>query len=317
MKTSRIVITDCGFPNADQEKAIAAAAGIELQILENASDAELRSALAEADAVINQYVKIGSELIGAMERCKVIVRYGIGYDNIDVAAAKAAGIPVCNVPDYGVAEVAEHALALGLSLARQLPQSDARVRAGGWNAVTPKPLVAFSEMTLATAGFGRIARSLHEKAAGLGFARAAYDPFVPDAVFAEAGVERLSLDDLFARADLLSLHLPLNEETQHLLDATRLRGMKSTAIVVNTARGGLIDTRALASALEAGEIGGAGIDVFEVEPMESDHPLRSAPNTILTSHNAWYSEGSKRRLQQYAAEEAVRGVRGEPLRCPV
>ena len=309
-----IAITDCGFPSACEEERVAANAGVELQIFQCKTPEEVIAHARHADALINQHVYLTREVIQNLDRCTAIVRYGIGVDNIDMEAATEAGISVCNVPDYGVGEVAEHALAMALALTRQLPQTEKRFRSGEWSYQTPEPIRAVEDMTFATAGFGRIAQSLHKKISGLDFHPIAYDPFLGPEVFQQTGVESVGLDELFDRADILSLHLPLTEETRHFVDEHRLRQMHSTSIIVNTARGRLVDTVALAQALGSGEIAAAGIDVFEDEPPPTDHPIFRAPNTILTSHNAWYSESSMIRLQRMAAEEAVRAVRGEPLR---
>jgi D-3-phosphoglycerate dehydrogenase len=168
-------------------------------------------------------------------------------------------------------------------------------------------------MTFATIGFGRIARAVLDRARGFRFKLAAFDPYLDDADFAKENVTRLTLDDVFTLADIISLHSPLTPDTRHLINAERLRQMKSTALLVNTARGGLIDTDALAQALKAGEIAGAGLDVFETEPLPDDHPLRDGPNALLTSHIAWYSDQSVPTLQRKAAEEVVRALRGQPL----
>ena len=204
-----------------------------------------------------------------------------------------------------------------LSLARQLVRIDRRVRAGTWRITPDAPMPAFRAMTFATVGFGRIARAVLERAGAFGFRLAAYDPLVPEEVFQRAGVERLGLDALVAGADIVSLHCPLTTETRHLVDAERLRQMKPTAVLVNTARGGLVDTVALAEALADGTVAAAGLDVFETEPLPEDHPLRLCPNALLTSHVSWYSEQSVPRLQRKAAEEVVRALNGEPLLHPV
>lgn len=317
MTPPRVLITDHGFPNLHHEETLVAAAGATLAVAQCRTPAEVIAAAREADALLVQWAPVNAAVIATLDRCRIIVRYGIGVDNVDLAAARARGIAVCNVPDYGVHEVAEHAVALALALARQLPQIDARLRAGTWKITPDRPMPSLRETTFATAGFGRIARTAHAMMRGFGGRRIAYDPFVPRDVMAPEGVEKVELDDLFTRADLLSLHLPLTAETRHFVSAARLATMKRTAVVVNTARGPLIDTGALARALQAGVIAGAGIDVFEAEPLPADHPLRTAPGALLTSHVAWYSESSIPRLQRLAAEEAVRGLRGEPLKNQV
>jgi len=317
MTQFRTIVTDHGFPNLQHEERTLAAAGSALVVAQCKTPEEVIAAARDADALLVQWAPVNAAVIAALTRCRVIVRYGIGYDNVDLAAAKARGIPVCNVPDYGVNEVAEHAVSLLLALARQLPQIDARLRAGTWKITPDRPILALGEATFATAGFGRIARHAHAIMKGFGGTRIAYDPFVPADVMAREGVEKVELDALFARADLLSLHLPLTPETKHFVSAARLAGMKRTAVLANTARGPLVDTAALADALRAGTVAGAGIDVFETEPLPADHPLRTAPNALLTSHVAWYSESSIPRLQRLAAEEAARGLRGEALKNQV
>lgn len=309
----KVVLTDHGFASIEQEKSLLAAAGCELVVLQSKDPERLAAACTDADALLVQWAPINAALIAALRHCKVIVRYGIGVDNVDLKAAGARGIPVCNVPDYCIAEVADHALALALSLARQIPQTDAVVRSGTWKIIPPSPFPSFRSTTFATAGFGRIARAVLERARSFGFRLAAYDPFVPANAFAEAGVQRLELDALWRESGILSLHLPLTSETRHMVGEASLSRMRGDAIVINTARGGLIDTRALARALVEKRIAGAGLDVFETEPLEADHPLRQAPNVLLTSHTAWYSAGSVPELQRKSAEAVVRAIRGEAL----
>jgi D-3-phosphoglycerate dehydrogenase / 2-oxoglutarate reductase len=310
----KIVITDSGFGNIIPETATIADAGIDLVSAQCKTAEDVIRAAADADGIIVQWAPITAIVINNLGRCKVIVRYGIGVDNVDLAAAKQKGIPVCNVPDYCIDEVADHTVSLALAQARQLLQIDARTRAGVWKIYPDKPMPSFSEMTFATAGYGRIARAVLDRARIFGFKVAAYDPYVAPP---SDRVALLSLDDLFRQADILSLHVPLLPETKHLVNAGRLVQMKPTAIIVNTARGGLIDTAALARALQAGTIAAAGLDVFESEPLEKDHPLRKCPNALLTSHVAWFSETSVPKLQRLAAQEAVRALRGEPLRNQV
>lgn len=317
MTKPRVVVTDHGFPNLRHEEDVLAAAGAELVVAQCKTPEAVLEAAREADALLVQWAPVPVAVIAGLTRCKIIVRYGIGYDNVDCAAAKARGIAVCNVPDYGVHEVAEHAVSLALALARQLPQIDARLRSGVWKIVPDRPMPSLREMTFATAGFGRIARSAHSMMRGFGGKRIAYDPYVPADAMAKEGVEKVELDDLFTRADILSLHLPFTAETKHFVSGPRLAEMKRTAIIVNTARGPLIDTVALCAALSAGTVAGAGIDVFEQEPLPADHPLRTAPGALITSHVAWYSETSIPRLQRLAAEEVVRCLRGEPLKNQV
>ena len=310
----KIVITDSGFANINPEAATMASAGIELVSTQCKTVDDVIRAVADADGILVQWAPITTAVIHSLSKCKVIVRYGIGVDNVDLAAARQKGIPVCNVPDYCIDEVADHTVALALAQARQLVQIDARTRGGVWKIHPDKPMPAFRDMIFATAGYGRIARAVLDRARAFGFQLAAYDPYVTPGL---DGVTSLQLDELFQKADVLSLHAPLSAETKHLVNAERLGQMKATAIVVNTARGALIDTVALSRALEQGTIAAAALDVFESEPLPQDHPLRNCSNALLTSHLAWFSESSVPKLQRLAAEEAVRGVRGEALKNQV
>lgn len=313
----RVVITEHGFADVESERRIVEDAGFALDVAQCKTADDVIEAAQGASALLVQWASISRQVLESLPDCKLAVRYGIGVDNVDLDAARELGVAVCNVPDYGIDEVADHAVSLALALGRQLPALDKRLREDTWKMAPVTPMPAFADMTFGTAGFGRIGREVLERARGFKFHLAAYDPFVPDEAFEHAGVQRLSLDDLFAQCDIISLHLPLTAETHHLVEAARLQKMKPHAILVNTARGGLIDTVALAQALQAREIAYAGLDVFEDEPLPSDHPLRDCDNALLTPHVAWYSESSVPRLQRFAAEEIVRGLRGEPLKNQV
>ncbi len=313
----RVLITDHGFADVEQEKQILQSAGFELDIAQCKTGDEIAQAAQGASALLVQWAPITREVLEALPDCKLIVRYGIGVDNVDLEAARACGVAVCNVPDYGIDEVADHAVSLALALGRQVFALDKRLRAGVWKPAPVTPMPAYADMTFATAGFGRIGREVLQRARAFKFQLAALDPFVPDEAFVEAGVRRLSLDELFAGADILSLHLPLNAQTRHLVNAARLAQMKPHAILINTARGALIDTPALAQALKTNTIAYAGLDVFEDEPLPPDHPLRDCDNALLTPHFAWYSPKSGPLLQRFAAEEIVRGLRGEALHSQV
>ncbi len=310
----KVVITDYGFKSIDQERRIIPAE-VELAAHQCRTEDDVIRVASDADALLVQWAPITERVIVALTRCKAIVRYGIGVDNVDLPAARRRGIAVCNVPDYGVNEVADHAATLALALARQLPTYDRDLRNGGWNPNQRVDMPDFDQMQFGTLGFGRIARKVLERARGFGFKLMAHDPLVDPAAMASAGVENVSRDDLFARADILSLHAPLTPDTRHVVNAERLARMKPRAIIVNTARGALIDTEALCDALAAGRLGFAGLDVFEEEPLSPDHRLRRTARTILTPHIAWYSSGSLDRLQRLAAEEVARSLTGSPLRC--
>jgi D-3-phosphoglycerate dehydrogenase len=313
----KVVVTDYNYVTFAEERAVLDKAGHELVLLQCRSSEEVIRKAADADALLVQYAQITEPVLAALEQCKVIVRYGIGVDTVDLEAAKKHSTPICNVPDYGINEVADHAASMIISQARQLTSFDSAIRQGEWPATPQSALLSFEDMCLAVMGAGKIGRALIARMQAFGFECAAYDPFVSEEALNEIGVRKLELDEVFATADVISLHLPLNADTHHLVDENRLKSMKETAILVNTSRGGLIDTHALAKALDTDEIAFAGIDVFEQEPMEEDHPLRTCKNAMLTPHMAYYSDASVKRLKRYAAEEVARALAGEPLRCPV
>jgi D-3-phosphoglycerate dehydrogenase len=307
----RVVVLDDGYPGYDTEAAIIAAAGAELLLRPCRGDAARAAAeMAEADAVLVRETPVDAAAI-AGTRAKVIVRYGVGYDNIDTAAASARGIAVCNVPDYGTEEVSDHALALLLSAIRRIAEADRRVRAHGWGVPMDRKVYRIRGGTLGLVGYGRIGAAFHRKAAGLGYARVlVHDPFLraaPD------GAELASLDTIAAEADAISLHAPLTNATRHIIGRAFLAQVKPTLVLVNTARGGLVDEAALVAALAEGRLLAAGLDVYESEPLRQDSPLRGLDNVVLTDHAAWYSEQAIADLQRKAAEEVARALRGEKL----
>jgi len=314
MMSDKVLITDCSFRETTVERELVEAAGGRLESAHCKTEDDVIAVGHDASVLLVQWAPITERVLSHLTRCRAIIRYGIGVDNLDLAAAKRRGVAVANVPDYCVDEVADHTMALALTLGRQVLATSERLRAGDWKITPPAPMPAFREMTFAVAGLGRIGRAVLERARGFGFKLAAYDPAVPDEAFIEVGALRLSLDEVFAEADVISLHVPLNTGTRHLVSKSRLRSMKKTGILINTSRGGLIDTHGLAVALNEGVIAGAGLDVFEEEPLPSTHPLLQCPNAVLTSHTAWFSDASVRRLQRLAGEEAVRGIQGLPLK---
>lgn len=310
----KIVITDYGFPAIDYEKEAAEKIGYDLVTGQCKREEEVITLCRNADGILAQWAPVSEKVMESLENCKIIVRYGIGVDNLDLQAAKKKGIPVCNVPDYCIDEVADHAVALAVALGRQLTATDKLVRAGKWKITPPLAMPPFREMVFATIGYGRIAREVLKRAAALGFSTAAFDLFVNEEEMRKNQVTPLTLAQLLTQADIISLHLPLNSETRHLINEDTIGQMKPASVIINTARGGLIDTVALAKALQTGRIGAAGLDVFEEEPLPVDHPLMSCDNTILTSHTAWYSASSIPLLQKMAMDELVRGLTDQPLR---
>ena len=313
----KVVVTDCNFASFEQEQIVCDRNGFNLEIHQCKTPEEVLAVSADADALLVQYAPVTADVLKGLKNCKMIVRYGIGVDTIDLEAAKENGIAICNVPDYGIEEVADHAAALTLALARQTSYFDNSIREQSWPATPRIPMHSFAEMRFTVIGAGRIGRCTLDRMRAFGFKLGAYDPFVSTEDLKAIGVEKMELDQAFSESDIISLHMPLIEETHHLVDMERMKTMKPTSILINTSRGGLINTKELAEALKNGEIGHAGIDVFESEPMEADHPLRECRNALLTPHMAYYSEESIIRLQQYAAEEVERALKGESLRCQV
>ena len=307
------VITDHDFPNLEPEERVLRPLGIHLEVLKSPDRHALKSALGHADAVINQTIPLDAELIAAMSRCLLIVRYGVGYDGIDLAAATQAGICVANVPDYGTQEVALHAIALLLAVHRRLLTYDGALRQGRWlkgPQATP-PIPRLKGLTLGIVGLGRIGRAVAVHAESLGMHRMTYDPFVSRSSAMEVGAVLVDFGTLLRQSDFVTFHTPLLPETRHLLGEREIQQMKPGAAVINTSRGAVVDTAALAKALQAGRLAGAGIDVFEQEPLKPNHPLWTAPNTVLTPHVAWYSVEAVQTLKRRVAEEVARAAQGE------
>jgi D-3-phosphoglycerate dehydrogenase len=309
-----VAITDYSFPDLEFEQAILSAAGFELRSGNDKQIPALKSLVAEADAVITQFAPINSEVIEAMQRARVIVRYGIGYDNVDVKAARERGIPVCNIPDYCIDEVADHTLAFILGITRQVVPNTLYVRDGKWGLATPlDQLRTLRDQTVGIVGFGRIGREVAARLAPFKSRQLVFDALVPPEVVRNAGCEPVSLDDLLARSDIVTLHCPSTPETKKLLNATSIAQMKPGSVVINLARGDLVDTAALIAALQSGYLAGAAIDVCDPEPIPLDSPIRSLPNVIVASHIASASPKSVRTLRETAAHIAVMALRGEPL----
>jgi D-3-phosphoglycerate dehydrogenase / 2-oxoglutarate reductase len=307
------VVTDHDFPNLDDEEQILRPIGIELRVADRNDRRAFMAAVGAAEALLSQYAPIDAPMIAAAQRCLAILRYGVGVDTIDLDAATKAGICVANVPDYGTQEVALHALSLMLAVHRRLRVFDASVRGGRWIAgptVTP-PIHRLRGQTLGIVGFGRIGRTLGAYAAALGVHVLAYDPYITRTAAGEAGATLVDYGTLLRQSDIISFHAPLTDETRHMFGEQELRILKPSAIVINTARGGIVDTNAVARALREGRLAGAGLDVFEEEPLPANHLLREAPNTFLTPHVAWYSEEARRALKRSVAEDVARVARGE------
>lgn len=313
----RIVLTGATFPAFEAEMGVAAKYGATFERIDCNSADDVTAAAKDSDILLVQFAQVGAEAIAGMADGSAIIRYGIGLDNIDLEAAQSRGVRVAYVPDYATGEVADHSAAMLIAALRKLLPLDQSVRDGTWDPVgIANPMPAFAESRLGFVGFGRIGREVHARLKPFGFSTMICDPAIDATAAAELDAESVDLETLFSQADALSFHCPLTPETHHLVNAARLSVMKPTAVIVNTARGGLIDPDALARALQSGTIGGAALDVFEKEPLPADSPLREAPNLILTPHVAWYSAQSAVRVQSLAADEIDRHLSGRPARCP-
>lgn len=317
MNKPKVVITDYYYESIHQEAAVMAEMGAELRDYHCQTEDEVIAVAADCDALICQFAPITRKVIESLDKCKVIVRYAIGVDNIDVAAAEEHGIYVCNVPDYGIDEVSNHAIALLLDCAKKLTYLAGQVKQGNCSYTTVKPLYRMEGKTLGLMGFGRIPRLVAKKMAGFGVHIIAYDPMMNEEQARKLGVTPVSFDQLLRESDYLSVHCPLTADTHHLFNEAAFRAMKPTAIFINTARGAVVNEEDLIHALEQGEIAMAGIDVTETEPIPVDHPLLKLDNAVVTPHAAWYSEEAVQSLQLKAAQEAARVLMGQPPLNPV
>jgi D-3-phosphoglycerate dehydrogenase len=312
----KVVVTDLGYPNYDPERQQVEAIGGELVLADCHTEEALLQPAQDADGLIVRAAPVTAKVIGRLRKCRVITRYGVGVDNVDLVAATAKGIQVCNVPDYCLEDVSDHALALLLTCVRKTAAHDRRVRRGEWDIAAKDPIHRLKGRTLGFLGFGNIARTLARKVQGLQLRLIAFDPFIQADDAEKRGVLLVDLDTLLSESDFISVHAPLTKDTRHILNEAAFRKMKPTAILVNTSRGGLIDQQALAKALKEGWINSAGIDVYETEPPQRDDPLLSIENAVLTDHAGWYSEESQVELQTKAAAEVCRVLMGQPpLSC--
>jgi D-3-phosphoglycerate dehydrogenase / 2-oxoglutarate reductase len=312
-----IAVTDSVFPSLDPAMKALARVDPEMRMSKSTGADDILAVARDADAILVTYAKLPAELLQQLTRCKAIGRFGLGVDNIDVPAATARGIVVTYVPDYCMQEVSDHAMALLLALARKVPFSNKLVQAGRWEMPAIAPLRRLEGQVLGLIGFGNIPRAVAPKAQAFGLKVVAYDPFAAKDVFASAGVESVSFDDLLARSDFISVHAPLMPATRGLVNAAAFAKMKKGALIVNTARGPLIDEPALIAALDSGHLGGAALDVVTTEPLAKDSALIGRDNVILTPHTAFYSVEALEELQTKCASDVARVLSGEKPIYPV
>lgn len=309
-----VAVLEPGYATYDVENAILASSNA--QVIPVREEQEAVPALRALDpvAILVRERAVTDAEFTACPRLKAVVRYGVGVDNVDLHAASERRIHVANIPDYGAEnEVSEHAVALYLAVQRRIPERNRDVRDGKWGIGQAAPIPSRENATLGLIGCGRIGLETARKFRALGFGRVlAFDPFLDPGHAKAARIEPTDLDALGRQADVVSLHAPLTPETHHILNADFIALMKPTTILVNVSRGGLVDETALSLALREKRLFGAGIDVFEREPVAGDNPLLRAPNTILSDHTAWYSERSVAVLQRNAAQEVQRVLSGQP-----
>ncbi len=311
---AKVVITDSTFPNIDPERRILEAAGCEVVLGKIGPEEELIRLTHDADGIITQFAKLTPAVLDRMKQVKVIVRNGIGYDNIDIQAARERRIPVCNIPDYCIDEVADQTLAFILALTRQVVPNDRYVRDGHWGlAVREDQMKALRDLTVGVVGFGRIGRAVVKRIQAFGSRILVADPFVAGEAIRAAGAEPATLDSLLQTSDLVTLHCFLNSQTRHLINADSLAKMKPGILVVNVGRGGLVDSAALVAALRSGQVAGAALDVFEQEPLPSDSPLRTMANVVVASHIASVSTRAMKTARETSAHLVLKALRGEKL----
>jgi D-3-phosphoglycerate dehydrogenase len=313
-KRPKVVITDCDHPSVEIEKEILGEIKPEFVLAHCNTEDEVIEAAKDADGIINQYAPITKRVIESLKKCKVIARYGVGVDNIDIEAAIEHKIIVANVPDYCVDEVSTHAIALILACARGITLLDNKIREKRWDFTLAKPLFRTKGKTLGLFGLGRIARAVAQKASGFGFKIIAYDPYVSKA---DDGIELVEFSKLLSNSDFISIHSPLTDETRHLFGENKLRAMKKTAYLINTSRGAIVDEEALYKVLKKRWIAGAALDVMEKEPPDWKNLLPKLNNLIITPHISFYSEESYVELKTKVAESVLSVLKGELPRAIV
>ena len=315
--STNIAVADSVFPSLDlATEALAPVDGV-LTLSKSTSQDDILAVAADAEALLVTYGQINAEVIAGLNNCKVIGRFGIGIDNIDIAAATKKGITVTYAPVYCLDEVSDHAMALLLSLARKVTFGANLVSGGRWEMPAVVPIHRLKGRTLGLVGLGNIPQALVPKAQAFGIKVIAADPYCPDDVFQRMGVEKVDLDEMLARSDYVSVHAPLTPETEKMFNADAFKQMKPNAFLINTARGPLVDIDDLAAALDAGEIAGAALDVLPSEPPGADNPVVGRADVILTPHTGFYSEDALLDLQTTVASDVARVLTGEEPKYPV
>lgn len=308
----KVVVTDYEFAQLNFEESVFANSGLDIEFVKAQckTEEDVIKAAKDADAILNQYAPLSTRVLSELKNLKVISRYGVGVDTIDVVKAKELGITVCNVPDYGIEEVSNHTVALLMSWSRKIIELNNAVKSGVWDYSVGSPIYRFENRVFAVLGFGKIPRRVIGKIVPLGFKLVGYDPFVSAEDMAKYGVEKVELEDALKRADILSIHVPLLESTHHLINEQSLQTMKDGVFIINTARGPIVETNALIEGLKSGKVAGAAVDVVEGEPISLDHELLTFDNVYITPHSAFYSVEAVEELRTKAAKNIVDKLAG-------
>jgi D-3-phosphoglycerate dehydrogenase len=312
-----IAVTECVFPSLDPAKAALARLNPTFRMSKSVNADDILAVAKDADAILVTYAKLTRDILTQLTKCKAIGRFGLGVDNIDLPTAKEKGIAVNYVPDYCIREVSDHTMALLLSLIRKIPLSNKLVQSGRWEMPAVVPIRRIEGTVLGLVGFGHIPRLVAPKAQAFGITVIAYDPYVKPEGFKAANVEGVDFDTLLKTSDYVSVHAPLLPATRGMLNAAAFAKMKKGVYIVNTARGPLIDEPALLAALDAGQVGGAGLDVVTAEPLAKDSPLLGRDNVIISPHTGFYSIEALDELQTKCASDVARVLSGEKAVYPI
>jgi len=309
-KKFKVVITDAEYPSFEIEKNVLSKLDVKITKFQCKTEEDLIRNCKDADAILNQYAKITPRVIEKLDNVKIITRYGIGVDNIDLDAATKKGIFVANVL-YDICDVADHTITLMLGLTRKIILIEKSVKKLGWDWKNFHPISRIKGKTVGIIGLGKVGRQVAKRIIGFDVNLLACDPYIPFDVFKKYKAKRVDYDTLLDQADIVTLHVPLNDETRHMISANQLKKMKKTSILINCARGGIVDEKALYKSLKEKRIAGAGLDVLEQEPIRKDNPLLTMDNVIITPHMGWYSEDSVAEVQRVAAEQVLQCLQGK------
>ncbi len=315
MNEFRVAVADARFGSYKEEEEVLKEVGAELVMHDLENDDEAIKALGDVDGILLNLYPLNARVIRRLKKCKIISRYGVGYDNVDVEAATSQGIWISNVPDYAYEDVSDHALGMLLDCVRKITAKDRRIRKGDWNLHDKFQCHRIKDRILGFIGYGGIARALHKKISGLGLAKVlVFDPYIDREYIRDRGGAPCDFETLLRESDFITIHAPLTKETRKLVGAKQLSMMKEDSILINTSRGPLINEAALIKALQEKRIGFAGLDVFESEPLPKNSPLKKLDNVILTDHAGWFTEESFVELKTKAAMNIAEVFRsGKPI----